>query len=135
MCSTNRWRREHPGKEALRKTSDAVNTVMALVHPVMNDKSVTRVTVDVISLYSRDVRIRSTARRMANRQGVAIDVISLYPRDVRTLASCYRLILFSSAEETAVTFALAWMKMGGLAVELYRGQSGDDGNRRRRGSR
>jgi hypothetical protein len=91
----------------LRKTSDAVNTVMALVHPVMNDKSVTRVTVDVISLYSRDVRTRSTARRMANRQGVAIDVISLYPRDVRTLASCYRLILFSSAEETAVTFALA----------------------------
>jgi hypothetical protein len=39
---------------------------MKTVHPATDDKSMRRVTADVILLYPRDVRTRSTPLRMTN---------------------------------------------------------------------
>jgi hypothetical protein len=75
-----------------------------MVHPTTDNELSRWVTTDIISLYPRDVRILSTPQRR-----VATDAILLYPRDVTTLVSCYRPISLSSAKDTVIVFALAWM--------------------------
>jgi hypothetical protein len=103
-CSTSRRTMNQRG-ESSTTPSRCTQGCENLIHPVMGDESLGRVVTNAISLYSRDVR---------------------------TLTSCCRLISLSSAEGTIVAFALVWMRMGGLAGEMYGGWPGGSGDRRKR---